>query len=95
VKKLLSVDEVAEQLGISVHTVYAWAGSGRIPVVKLGRRTLFDPDVIQHWISDCSRGGAGPQPTEPKDPPPSPRRLDSERDSFVEQAATARAEGSR
>ena len=55
--RLLSVSEAAELLGVSVHTVYAWVGAGRIPLVKLGRRTLFDPDALQHWVHECSRSG--------------------------------------
>lgn len=51
---LLSVSEVARRLGVSVHTIYAWAAEGRLPLVKLGKRTLFDPDEIQRWVSERS-----------------------------------------
>jgi excisionase family DNA binding protein len=53
--RLLNVGEVAEVLRVSVHTLYAWVGEDRIPVVKLGRRLLFDPAELSRWLSECSR----------------------------------------
>ena len=55
--RLLSVSEAAALLGVSIHTVYAWVSAGRIPLVKLGRRTLFDPDALRLWVRECSRRG--------------------------------------
>lgn len=52
--RLLSVREVASVLGVSVHTVHAWVGSGRIPFVKLGRRTLFEQDQVHRWVEGSS-----------------------------------------
>ncbi len=57
INRLLSAGEAADLLGVSVHTVYAWVGEGRIPLVKLGRRTLFDPDALRMWVRECSRRG--------------------------------------
>lgn len=54
-QKLLSVKELAEALGISVHTVYAWVSCGRLPCVKVGTRTLFDPQEIERWVRERSR----------------------------------------
>lgn len=42
--------EIAEILGISCHTVYGWVSQGRIPYVKLGRRTLFQPEEVWRWV---------------------------------------------
>jgi excisionase family DNA binding protein len=50
--QLMSVHEVAEFLGVSVHTVYAWAAKGRLPVVKLGTRTMFEPHEIERWVGE-------------------------------------------
>jgi excisionase family DNA binding protein len=53
-ESLMSVSQVARILGVSVHTIYAWAGEGRIPLVKLGKRTLFDPHEIHRWVAERS-----------------------------------------
>jgi excisionase family DNA binding protein len=50
-KKLLTVKQVADRLSISVHTVYKWAESGRLPAVKLGYMLRFDPDRIEKFIT--------------------------------------------
>ncbi|MGH9366397.1 MAG: helix-turn-helix domain-containing protein [Thermoanaerobaculia bacterium] len=52
--QLLNVGEVARLLGISPHTVYSWTAKGRLPVVKVGGRTMFDPSEIQRWLADRS-----------------------------------------
>jgi len=48
--KLLNVQEAAAYTGLSHHTIYALAAKRRIPVVKLGRRNLFDPAALDRWI---------------------------------------------
>jgi excisionase family DNA binding protein len=53
--KLLNVAEVADILGVSTQTIYSWVSKGRLPVVKVGRRTLFHPSEIERWISMRSR----------------------------------------
>ena len=53
--RLLNVGEVADILGVSVQTIYSWASMGRLPVVKVGRRTLFHPGEIERWIALRSR----------------------------------------
>ncbi|MHB8157110.1 MAG: helix-turn-helix domain-containing protein [Desulfocucumaceae bacterium] len=50
---LWNVKQAAEALGLSVHTLYSWVSQGnRIPFVKLGNRTMFDPVDLQKWIND-------------------------------------------
>ena len=48
--KLFSVTEAADAMGISRHTVNAWKSKKLIPYIKLGRRTLFDPDDLAKFI---------------------------------------------
>jgi excisionase family DNA binding protein len=65
VEKLLNVEEVARVLGVSVHTVYTWVSCGRLPLVKVGARTMFEPVEIRRWVAERSRreaGGAGSAP---------------------------------
>ena len=46
--KLLNVPEVAEILRISPHTLRTWIAKDMIPIVRIGRRILFDEvDIIE------------------------------------------------
>ena len=49
--RLLTAAEVSEILRVPRSTVYELARSRRIPFPKVGRRTLFDPQLITEWIS--------------------------------------------
>lgn len=51
-EKLLGIKELANCLGISVHTAYCWVHQKKIPYVKLGRRVLFDPVQVKRWIDE-------------------------------------------
>ena len=47
---LWDVHQTAEATRLSVQTIYIWVSQRRIPFVKVGRRTLFDPKDIKAWI---------------------------------------------
>lgn len=49
-KTLMTVEEVAEVLRVSVSTVKKKAATGEIPCVKVGRRRLFRPEDIYQYI---------------------------------------------
>ena len=49
--KLMSVRELAELLGLSVHTIYSFVSRRRLPFVKVGNRTMFRSDEIERWIA--------------------------------------------
>ncbi|OGS22985.1 MAG: hypothetical protein A2252_06215 [Elusimicrobia bacterium RIFOXYA2_FULL_39_19] len=48
--KLLTVQQVAEMLGLSPNTVYCWVCQKRIPYLKIGRLTKFSKEDINNWI---------------------------------------------
>ena len=48
--KLLSVSEAAEMLGLSKHTLNQWKSQGRIPFIKLGRRTCLTRMIWKHSL---------------------------------------------
>jgi excisionase family DNA binding protein len=50
----LSVDEIAEHLGVSKDTVYTWLREKRLPGHKLGRFWKFKKEEVDAWV----RGGA-------------------------------------
>ncbi len=49
-EKLLSVADAAQWLGISRHTLNGWVSKRKVPFVKLGRRTLFNPADLDRMI---------------------------------------------
>ena len=48
---LLNVKEVADFLQVNVTTVYAWAQSGRMPAIKLGRNWRFRRSDLETWLN--------------------------------------------
>ena len=48
--RLLTVDEVAERLGVTKDSVWAQARAGRIPHVRLGRYRRFREEAIDAWL---------------------------------------------
>jgi excisionase family DNA binding protein len=51
----LSVDEIAEYLGVSKDTVYTWVTSKGMPGHKVGRFWKFKREDVDAWVRD---GGA-------------------------------------
>ncbi len=49
--RLLTATEVSELLRVPRSTVYELTRSRRIPFLKVGRRTLFDPEVLREWVA--------------------------------------------
>ena len=49
--RLLTAAEVSEILRVPRSTVYELARARRIPFLKVGRRTLFDPEMLREWIA--------------------------------------------
>lgn len=49
-KSLMTIEEVAEVLRVSVSTVKKKAATGEIPCVKIGSRRLFRPEDIHRYI---------------------------------------------
>lgn len=54
--RLVGVDELARELGISRHTVYSWVSQRRIPFLKVGRLLRFDVRRIEGWLRDQADG---------------------------------------
>jgi excisionase family DNA binding protein len=49
--RLMTAAEVSELLRVPRSTVYELARTRRIPFLKVGRRTLFDPQLLREWIA--------------------------------------------
>lgn len=48
--KLLSVEQAADRLGVSLWTIYRMAREGRIAFVQLGRRKLFAEEDLEAFV---------------------------------------------
>ena len=49
--ELLTIDEVAERLRVSVTTVRWLRQEGRFaPAIKVGRRLVWDVDALNDWL---------------------------------------------
>ena len=53
--RLLTVDEVAERLGVSKDWVWAQARAGRIPHVQLGRYRRFREEALESWLDEIEK----------------------------------------
>lgn len=51
-KRLIDIHELSRVTGISVSTLYSWVSQRKIPFVKCGRLTRFDPESIEQWIRE-------------------------------------------
>jgi excisionase family DNA binding protein len=49
-RRLLTISETAQYIGLSVHTLYTMTSQRRIPFVKCGRLTKFDRETLDKWI---------------------------------------------
>jgi len=54
-KRYANVKDVSEYTSLPVRTLYEWAGTGRIPSVKIGRRVLFDLNDIDKIMDSFKR----------------------------------------
>lgn len=50
-KITLSVNEVAELLGISITTVYTMVRNNEIPYKKMRGRIIFHRETIEKWLA--------------------------------------------
>ncbi len=50
-KKLLTIDELAEVLSVKKSTIYQWVHLGLIPHIKVGRLLRFKEGNIQKWLT--------------------------------------------
>ncbi len=49
-EKLLTPEQVAERLQVTVQTIYVWMRSGYLPSVKMGRLWRIHPDDLENFI---------------------------------------------
>lgn len=52
----LSADDIAEHLGVTKDTIYAWISGKGMPAHKVGRLWKFQASEVDDWVR---RGDAG------------------------------------
>ena len=59
-ERLLSVEEVADFLGIPVNTLYQWRHKGTGPIAfRVGRFLRYDPTDVRHWLTEHAAANHG------------------------------------
>lgn len=48
--RLMAIQDVAEQLDVSVKTIYTMVNQRRIPFLKVGRLLRFDTATMDEWV---------------------------------------------
>jgi excisionase family DNA binding protein len=54
-KKILTINEIAEYLKVHPMTVYKYVKEGKIPAFKIGKSWRIQKDSIQKWMGDNER----------------------------------------
>ena len=54
--RLMTVDDLAEYLGLQKQTIYNWLHQRKIAGIKIGKVWRFDRKYIDEWLKKCSRG---------------------------------------
>jgi len=55
VPRLMSVDELADYLGLQKQTIYNWLHAKKISGIKIGKVWRFDRRYIDQWLKECSK----------------------------------------
>lgn len=49
---LMSIQQTAEYLGLSVGTIYQWRSQHKIPYIKVGRKVRFRKEQLEQWLAE-------------------------------------------
>lgn len=63
-ERWLSVEEIAQHLGVSKETVYRWLEKQKVPAHRIGKLWKFKPSEVDEWVIS---GGAAKANTETGD----------------------------
>jgi excisionase family DNA binding protein len=55
IARLMSVDELADYLGLQKQTIYNWLHQKKISGIKIGKVWRFDKKNIDDWLKKCSK----------------------------------------
>ena len=80
---LMTCEQLARHLGVTVRFVRRLVGEQRVPFIKIGKFVRSDPDQIDRWIADLHRTSNSaptcrrlqPMPQRPAETPPRAPKL--------------------
>lgn len=49
-ERLMTLEEVADYLRLSIHTIYKMLQKGKIPAYKVGKQWRFKKEDIDRWV---------------------------------------------
>lgn len=55
IPRLMSVDELADYLGLKKQTIYNWLNQNKIKGIKIGKVWRFDRKYIDDWLKDLGK----------------------------------------
>ncbi|MCP4652078.1 MAG: helix-turn-helix domain-containing protein [Candidatus Omnitrophica bacterium] len=55
IPRLMSVDELADYLGLQKQTIYNWLHQKKIAGIKIGKVWRFDRKYIDEWLANCGK----------------------------------------
>jgi excisionase family DNA binding protein len=55
-QQLMSIDELADYLGLQKQTIYNWLHQKKISGIKIGKVWRFQRQEIEHWLKECKKG---------------------------------------
>jgi excisionase family DNA binding protein len=56
-EKLLTVEEIADYLGVQLSAIYQWTYQGYIPHIKLGSFVRFRVSQVDKWLESKTNNG--------------------------------------
>jgi excisionase family DNA binding protein len=51
--QLLTIDQLAERLGVSARHIRRLVAERRVPYLKVGKFVRFDPAEVSDWLDDA------------------------------------------
>ncbi len=51
-KSYLTIEQVAQRLGVNETTIYRLAQKGKLPAFKVGSQWRFCEDLLNSWVAD-------------------------------------------
>lgn len=49
-ERWLSVEEIAQHLGVSKETIYRWLEKQKVPAHRIGKLWKFKPSEVDQWV---------------------------------------------
>ncbi|MDD5678845.1 MAG: helix-turn-helix domain-containing protein [Kiritimatiellae bacterium] len=63
-ERWLSMDDIADHLGVSEDTIHRWIRQKEMPAHKVGRLWKFDKDEVDVWVRSGKGSSRGAEESE-------------------------------